>query len=133
MVVLATRLTKKVQWPILNNSHTYPFCKTTPGTQLAIAPFLSVKLAQNGRKTTQSVKVRVHQNPLPISKVFMLQIITLFYISWCCVVWCSPVSALNCGAMLLAPIIMAKDPCLPMGLHKANKTLPKRFGLTLKH
>ena len=23
-----------VQWPILNNSHAYPFCKTTPGTKL---------------------------------------------------------------------------------------------------
>ena len=27
-------LTKMVQCPILNNSHAYPFCKTTPGTQL---------------------------------------------------------------------------------------------------
>ena len=27
-------LTKMVQWPILNNSHVYPFCKTTPVTQL---------------------------------------------------------------------------------------------------
>ena len=57
-----------VQWQILNNSHAYPFCKTTPGTTsylvLAIAPFLSVKLAEIGRKTIQSVKVRVHQLPL---------------------------------------------------------------------
>ena len=57
-------LTKMVQWPILNNSHAYPFCKTMPGTTsylvLAIAPFLSVKLAEIGRKTIQSVKVRVH-------------------------------------------------------------------------
>ena len=29
---------------------------------MAIAPFLSVKLAQNGRETIQSVKVRVHLN-----------------------------------------------------------------------
>ena len=53
-----------VQWPMLNNSHAYPFCKTTPGTTsylvLAIAPFLSVKLAEIGRETIQSVKVRVH-------------------------------------------------------------------------
>ena len=28
---------------------------------LAIAPFLSVKLAQSGRETIQSVKVRVHR------------------------------------------------------------------------
>ena len=27
-------MTKMVQCPILNNSHAYPFCKTTPGTQL---------------------------------------------------------------------------------------------------
>ena len=57
-------LTKMVQWPILNNSHAYPFCKTTPGTtsylDLAIAPFLSVKLMEIGRETIQSVKVRVH-------------------------------------------------------------------------
>ena len=57
-------LTKMVQWPILNNSHAYPFCKTMPGTTsylvLAIAPFLSVKLAEIGRETIQSVKVRVH-------------------------------------------------------------------------
>ena len=25
---------KLAQWPILNNSHAYPFCKTMPGTQL---------------------------------------------------------------------------------------------------
>ena len=25
--------TKKVKWPILNNSHAYPFCKTTPNGQ----------------------------------------------------------------------------------------------------
>ena len=25
---------KMVQWPIINNSHAYPFCKTMPGTQL---------------------------------------------------------------------------------------------------
>ena len=53
-----------VQWQILNNSHAYPFCKTTPGTTsylvLAIAPFLSVKLAEICRGTIQSVKVRVH-------------------------------------------------------------------------
>ena len=38
--------TKMVQWPIVINSHAYPFFKTTPGTtsylDLAIAPFLSV-------------------------------------------------------------------------------------------
>ena len=55
---------KMVQWPILNNSHAYPFCKTTPGTTsylvLAIAPFMSVKLAEIGHETIQSVKVRVH-------------------------------------------------------------------------
>ena len=28
----ATRLTKMLQWLHLNNSHAYPFCKTTPGT-----------------------------------------------------------------------------------------------------
>ena len=32
--VSLTKMTKMVQWPILNNSHAYPFCKTTPGTQL---------------------------------------------------------------------------------------------------
>ena len=57
-------LTKMVQLPILNNSHAYPFCKTMLGTTsylvLAIAPFLSVKLAEIGRETIQSVKVRVH-------------------------------------------------------------------------
>ena len=41
--VSLTKMTKTVQWPILNNSHAYPFCKTMPGTQLylvlAIAPF----------------------------------------------------------------------------------------------
>ena len=55
---------KKVQWPILNNSHDYPFCKTMPGTTsylvLAIAPFLSLKYALIGCETIQSVKVRVH-------------------------------------------------------------------------
>ena len=75
----STRLTKMLQWLHLNNSHAYPFCKTTPGTiseshqqscaielwqqflDVAIATeFLSVKLAQNGRKTIWSVKVRVH-------------------------------------------------------------------------
>ena len=68
-----------LQWLHLNNSHAYPFCKTTQGTiseshqqscaielrqrflDVAIATtFLSVKLAQNSRKTIQSVKVRVH-------------------------------------------------------------------------
>ena len=47
-----------VQWPILNNSHAYPLCKTTPGTtsylDLAIAPFLSVKLAEIGRETRRN-------------------------------------------------------------------------------
>ena len=33
-LVLIQFATKKVQWPILNNSHAYPFCKTMPGTQL---------------------------------------------------------------------------------------------------
>ena len=28
----STRLTKMSQWLHLNNSHAYPFCKTTPGT-----------------------------------------------------------------------------------------------------
>ena len=32
--VSLTKMTKMVQWLILNNSHAYPFCKTTPGTQL---------------------------------------------------------------------------------------------------
>ena len=54
-----------VQWPILNNSHAYPFCETMPGStsylDLAIAPFLSVKLAEIGRETIKSVKVRVNQ------------------------------------------------------------------------
>ena len=27
-----TRLTKMLQWLHLNNSHSYPFCKTTPGS-----------------------------------------------------------------------------------------------------
>ena len=61
---LRVSLTKMVQWLILNNSHSYPFCKTMPGTisylVLAIAPFLSVKLMEISCETIQSVKVRVH-------------------------------------------------------------------------
>ena len=37
----------QVQWPILNNSHAYPFCKTTPGTLV-----LAIALGQwNSHKT----------------------------------------------------------------------------------
>ena len=65
MVVLATRLTKKVQWPILNNSHTYPFCKTTPGTQLAIAPFF---VSETRSKRSQNYSVSESQGaPKPIA------------------------------------------------------------------
>ena len=38
---------------------------TTSYLELAIAPFLSVKLAEIGRKTIQSVKVRVHRLKTP--------------------------------------------------------------------
>ena len=53
----ATRLPKMVQWPILNNSHAYPFCKTMPGTQLfsiGIAPFF-VSVTRSKRSRNYSV------------------------------------------------------------------------------
>ena len=47
-------MTKTVQWPILNNSHAYPFCKTMPGTQLylvlAIAPFFVSETRSKGSR-----------------------------------------------------------------------------------
>ena len=39
--------------------------------------FLSVKLGQNGRKTIQSVKVRVHQLPPPDGYVAVCLVLTI--------------------------------------------------------
>ena len=39
--------TKKVQWPILNNSHAYPFCKTMRNGQY------SISVSETGAKWSQ--------------------------------------------------------------------------------
>ena len=40
-----------VQWQILNNSHAYPFCKTTPGTQLFSIGHCTIFCQWNSLKT----------------------------------------------------------------------------------
>ena len=47
----ATRLPKMVQWPILNNSHAYPICKTIPGTQLFSIGHCTIFCQWNSLKT----------------------------------------------------------------------------------
>ena len=44
-------LTKMVQWPIINNSHAYPFCKTMPGTQLFSIGHCTIFCQWNSLKT----------------------------------------------------------------------------------